>query len=104
MVEINQLRVELKFCLVHGALTGVLKGRRVCLEARFKVVTMEEFFAAFNTYAMTHPEILKVMHTLFWVKWWILLGMIFWFCYKMQQPVMIKKREARQARKRRFIA
>ncbi len=66
---------------------------------------MYEFFDAFNAYAMTHPEVIRVMHTLFWVKWWILLLLVFWFCYKMQQPVMVKKREERrEARKRRFIA
>ncbi|MCX8049394.1 MAG: hypothetical protein N3A55_07005 [Methylohalobius sp.] len=68
-------------------------------------VTMEEFFAAFNAYATAHPKILEVMHTLFWVKWWLLLLLVLWFCYKMQQPVLVKKRQERQeAGKRRFIA
>ncbi|WP_022948757.1 hypothetical protein [Methylohalobius crimeensis] len=66
---------------------------------------MSEFFEAFNAYAMTHAEVINLMHTLFWVKWWILLLIVFWFCYKMQQPVAEKKREERkEARKRRFIA
>ncbi|GAB6067544.1 hypothetical protein JCM13664_08620 [Methylothermus subterraneus] len=65
---------------------------------------MTEFFDAFNAYAMTHPEVLKLMHTLFWVKWWLLLLLVFWFAYKMQQPVIVKSRQERAARKRRFIA
>ncbi len=64
---------------------------------------MSEFFAAFNAYAMTHPEVLKTMHALFWVKWWLLLLLVFWFCYKLQQPVMTKKRQERR-KLRHFIA
>jgi hypothetical protein len=69
-----------------------------------KVKAMSKFFATFNAYAMTHPEILTAMHTLFWVKWWLLLLLVCWFCYKLQQPMMIKKRQERQARKRHFVA
>ncbi len=44
---------------------------------------MHEFFQAFNAYAATHPEVLKVMHVLFWVRWWFFMGLIGIFLYLM---------------------
>ncbi len=44
---------------------------------------MHEFFDAFNAYAATHPDVLKVMHVLFWVRWWIFMGLIATFLYLM---------------------
>ncbi|BCX88866.1 hypothetical protein MIN45_P1236 [Methylomarinovum tepidoasis] len=44
---------------------------------------MYEFFEAFNTYAATHPEVLKVMHVLFWLRWWLFVALIGAFIYLM---------------------
>ncbi len=44
---------------------------------------MYEFFEAFNAYAIAHPEVLKVMHVLFWLRWWLFMGLIGTFVYLM---------------------
>jgi len=44
---------------------------------------MHEFLQAFNAYAATHPDILKVMHLLFWLRWWLFVGLIGTFVYLM---------------------
>lgn len=71
---------------------------------------MNEFFDAFNAYAATHPDVLKLMHVLFWVRWWLFMAMIGVFLYLIfhsnQPMVALKKREDERvkARKDRFIA
>ncbi len=71
---------------------------------------MFEFFDAFNAYAATHPEILKVMHVLFWLRWWvfvIMMGVFVYMIFQYNRPmVAIRKQEEalKKARRHRFIA
>ncbi len=38
---------------------------------------------ALNDYVFTHPEALKLMQLLFWIGWWLFLGMMGLILYAM---------------------
>ncbi len=42
---------------------------------------IEEFFAQFNTYLLTHPAFLAKLKLLFWIKYWALTLLMVCFLY-----------------------
>lgn len=41
----------------------------------------EKFFADFNRYLVTHPAFLAKLKLLFWLKYWLLTGLMAFFVY-----------------------
>ncbi|QXP93392.1 hypothetical protein [Methylococcus capsulatus] len=42
---------------------------------------IENFFAEFNAYLLGHPVLLAKLKFLFWLKYWILIGLMAVFIY-----------------------
>lgn len=50
--------------------------------AHSEALTMfEKFFADFNRYLLTHPAFLAKLKLLFWLKYWLLTGLMAFFVY-----------------------
>lgn len=42
---------------------------------------IENLLDSLNVLLLQHPHLLQVMHTLFWIKYWLLLGIVGVFIY-----------------------
>ncbi len=42
---------------------------------------IEDLLQSLNMLLLQHPHLLHVMHTLFWFKYWILVGIFWGFVY-----------------------
>lgn len=42
---------------------------------------IENLLDSLNLLLLQHPHVLHVMHTLFWIKYWLLLGIVGIFIY-----------------------
>jgi len=61
-----------------------------------------------NATLLLHPHLLQLMHTLFWVKYWLLMGLMGVFIYLVysedKQENMRKQSAARREAEHIFIA
>lgn len=58
---------------------------------------LEELVYSINAFLVHHPHLLRVMHLLFWVKYWILMGLIGVFVYLVYSEDHRRAEEKRQA-------
>jgi hypothetical protein len=69
---------------------------------------IENLVDQINAALVLHPHLLQLMHTLFWVKYWILMGLIGVFLYLVYsedvQEERRKRTVTRQEAKHIFIA
>lgn len=57
----------------------------------------EEFLFSINTFLLHHPHLLRVMHALFWVKYWILMALMGVFVFLVYSEDHRRAEEKRRA-------
>lgn len=57
----------------------------------------EEFLYSVNTFLLHHPHLLRVMHLLFWVKYWLLMALMGVFVYLVYSEDYKRAEEKRRA-------
>jgi len=56
-----------------------------------------EIFDSINLYLMSHPAMLEQLALLFRIKFWLLLGLAFWFLYLASRETINKRSQPEPA-------
>ncbi len=56
-----------------------------------------EIFDSINLYLMSHPVMLEQLALLFRIKFWLLLGLAFWFLYLASRETVKKRSQPEPA-------